>query len=637
MTEGFFILNMIYFQVYKLSIEKNKHRTLLEQSDQPITILPDSTASHLNRNIINQVSEVEHPNSETFKSSIRAKMTEKLEELIRHNQANLSGGEKQRVLESSLAYLFENIPKLALNLDNKVTDTDIPSSLSLYPQLQQFTHRIIEEHFYEEIRRSSYPGLPLGINGIKEDIKLNIPTYPIRPQNENLNAKLSSSQSPSSPLAQNNFKDMIAQIINQKILSEDAEEAKSGPYIPLTVQHLEPSLMKSSLRLATNEKPVQEVGKKRVKSPSTSGGGKGSRPKRGKYRNYDRENLIKAVQAVQSGEMSVHRAGSFFGVPHSTLEYKVKERHLKRGPNAKRDSSNSSLSKSVKESISLASPMSSPHSKASIKSDTPDTTTVNQDSLDQHSTDEVSVISVHPSPPKKMKLNHDREATFSSQPPVPNPFLSNPFPFWNNASPILAPFISSRYQSDPLYASQIMRDFQEKFNSSNADDKCKVSPPPPHYSFVESPKKDTSSIPLCQSMSNGSSTPPSSPTSPKSVNEELLNSILKKKIESGEGALPWHIQQALYLQRESAKDENPSIATSHAMNSGLVSPGLFNLNSLLPSFLAARSSIAAAAVAMRPEGSDSNPLSPPTSSAISLVKEGTPRMSFIGQHLAGAP
>lgn len=39
------------------------------------------------------------------------------------------------------------------------------------------------------------------------------------------------------------------------------------------------------------------------------GSGKKSRPKRGKYRNYDRDALIKAVKAVQNGEMSVHRAG----------------------------------------------------------------------------------------------------------------------------------------------------------------------------------------------------------------------------------------------------------------------------------------------------------------------------------------
>jgi hypothetical protein len=65
-------------------------------------------------------------------------------------------------------------------------------------------------------------------------------------------------------------------------------------------------------------------------SPNTGTGGKGTRPKRGKYRNYDRDSLVEAVKAVQRGEMSVHRAGSYYGVPHSTLEYKVKERHLMR-------------------------------------------------------------------------------------------------------------------------------------------------------------------------------------------------------------------------------------------------------------------------------------------------------------------
>ncbi|KAL3095352.1 hypothetical protein niasHS_007451 [Heterodera schachtii] len=54
------------------------------------------------------------------------------------------------------------------------------------------------------------------------------------------------------------------------------------------------------------------------------------RPKRGQYRKYEKEALDKAVASVRSGEMSVHRAGSFYGVPHSTLEYKVKERNLLR-------------------------------------------------------------------------------------------------------------------------------------------------------------------------------------------------------------------------------------------------------------------------------------------------------------------
>ncbi|GFO50409.1 mushroom body large-type kenyon cell-specific protein 1 [Plakobranchus ocellatus] len=65
-------------------------------------------------------------------------------------------------------------------------------------------------------------------------------------------------------------------------------------------------------------------------SKNSEGNGKKTRPKRGQYRKYNSQLLMDAVKAVQRGEMSVHRAGSFYGVPHSTLEYKVKERHLLR-------------------------------------------------------------------------------------------------------------------------------------------------------------------------------------------------------------------------------------------------------------------------------------------------------------------
>ncbi|CAF0930474.1 unnamed protein product [Didymodactylos carnosus] len=57
--------------------------------------------------------------------------------------------------------------------------------------------------------------------------------------------------------------------------------------------------------------------------------GRQIRPKRGQYRRYESGQLAKAVAAVLSNEMSVHKAGSYFGVPHSTLEYKVKERNSK--------------------------------------------------------------------------------------------------------------------------------------------------------------------------------------------------------------------------------------------------------------------------------------------------------------------
>lgn len=76
--------------------------------------------------------------------------------------------------------------------------------------------------------------------------------------------------------------------------------------------------------------PLQQPQLPKPQQSGTTQGGKGTRPKRGKYRNYDRDSLVEAVRAVQRGEMSVHRAGSYYGVPHSTLEYKVKERHLMR-------------------------------------------------------------------------------------------------------------------------------------------------------------------------------------------------------------------------------------------------------------------------------------------------------------------
>lgn len=50
------------------------------------------------------------------------------------------------------------------------------------------------------------------------------------------------------------------------------------------------------------------------------------RKKRGRYRQYNSEILEEAIAVVMSGKMSVSKAQSMYGIPHSTLEYKVKER-----------------------------------------------------------------------------------------------------------------------------------------------------------------------------------------------------------------------------------------------------------------------------------------------------------------------
>ncbi|XP_069023037.1 ligand-dependent corepressor isoform X2 [Embiotoca jacksoni] len=50
------------------------------------------------------------------------------------------------------------------------------------------------------------------------------------------------------------------------------------------------------------------------------------RKKRGRYRQYNSEILEEAIAVVMGGKMSVSKAQNMYGIPHSTLEYKVKER-----------------------------------------------------------------------------------------------------------------------------------------------------------------------------------------------------------------------------------------------------------------------------------------------------------------------
>ncbi|XP_035520082.1 ligand-dependent corepressor [Morone saxatilis] len=55
-------------------------------------------------------------------------------------------------------------------------------------------------------------------------------------------------------------------------------------------------------------------------------GNKQPRKKRGRYRQYNTDLLEEAIVVVMGGKMSVSKAQSIYGIPHSTLEYKVKER-----------------------------------------------------------------------------------------------------------------------------------------------------------------------------------------------------------------------------------------------------------------------------------------------------------------------
>lgn len=154
----------------------------------------------------------------------------------------------------------------------------------------------------------------------------------------NLHRQRSESSSP--PTAKFNLHDVIRQSISKNFQSNLLDDPKHST--PLMIDPMDPfhnkrpsiSVIKSLggtdiSRFGSNPN-ITQLNAQQLSPNNTGTGGKGTRPKRGKYRNYDRDSLVEAVKAVQRGEMSVHRAGSYYGVPHSTLEYKVKERHLMR-------------------------------------------------------------------------------------------------------------------------------------------------------------------------------------------------------------------------------------------------------------------------------------------------------------------
>ncbi|RXG57448.1 hypothetical protein Avbf_08400 [Armadillidium vulgare] len=114
--------------VYKLQLVRDSAKNATDQKNNLASTLPDSTATCRAPLFPSKPPECdanEDNQSEALKSIIRKKMTEKLDELSRSSQTYLSGGDQQRLVESALMYLFENIPKLALNSDNK----DVPSDV----------------------------------------------------------------------------------------------------------------------------------------------------------------------------------------------------------------------------------------------------------------------------------------------------------------------------------------------------------------------------------------------------------------------------------------------------------------------------------------------------------------------------
>jgi len=198
-----------------------------------------------------------------------------------------------------------------------------------------------------------------------------------------------------------------------------------------------------------------------VSNPSNTAGGKGTRPKRGKYRNYDRDSLIEAVRAVQRGEMSVHRAGSHFGVPHSTLEYKVKERHLMR-PRKREPKAHTDDTKKKDDSSILRHPA----------------PTLEKPKIPPKSTSKspFSPTSAIPSAPNGLKIPPMFDPAnippmpYATAPPFPfwppNPFHSLPITDFSRSS---APNTPVGYSPTPeFFASQMMQRLQEESSRVHA-------------------------------------------------------------------------------------------------------------------------------------------------------------------------
>lgn len=177
---------------------------------------------------------------------------------------------------------------------------------------------------------------------------------------------------------------------------------------------------------------------------TNSSGGKGTRPKRGKYRNYDRDSLVEAVRAVQRGEMSVHRAGSYYGVPHSTLEYKVKERHLMR-PRKREPKSVQDEIKMKEEAIASRIPPPVNNSKLLPPTKPPKTPFTPPSSM--------------PTGPNGLKMPpmFDASLPYGAAPPFPfwppNPFQHLPLEYHRNPNFPPTP--------DPFLASQMIQRWQE--------------------------------------------------------------------------------------------------------------------------------------------------------------------------------
>lgn len=295
---------------------------------------------------------------------------------------------------------------------------------------------------------------------------------------------------PGKSMSLKDVKEVIAKSISQKF-QQSPEPARLNVDMDFKRSGFTPPLGAISVI-----KPQQEVNRQYPPGPpqqknqqnlnqQANQGGKGTRPKRGKYRNYDRDSLVEAVRAVQRGEMSVHRAGSYYGVPHSTLEYKVKERHLMRP--RKRDPKPNPVDEKI----------------ASLKqSDMRNNAEKMKPALKQPQ-------KFPPTSPNGMKM-----PMFETS---PLGYSAAPFPFWHHPGFPQFPLEYSRssaaaFATNPdFFASQMMQKMQEERAHSNA------TPTTPNSALPKSARQ------IAESLLEGG----------PGANGSFLDGIIRSSLESG--------------------------------------------------------------------------------------------------------
>lgn len=123
-----------------------------------------------------------------------------------------------------------------------------------------------------------------------------------------------------------------AENLHQRTSSSDGPASSATATArPSSLFRLRPPLLAQSCSGSAGQSPHRLGPRGSSLDESEDGTGcrdkdKQPRKKRGRYRQYDHELLEEAITMVMAGRMSVSKAQGVYGVPHSTLEYKVKER-----------------------------------------------------------------------------------------------------------------------------------------------------------------------------------------------------------------------------------------------------------------------------------------------------------------------